>query len=224
MGSFSSKGGAVLGRGARSVAKNVANGKPIPSTGSHLPVKDDLLTNFKPTKGKFLSQLTIVEMSRSDAQAAAKRMYDHEVPDMNPDILRQAMALGPVGKAELTHQASIYLDQFYTETSKLVPDASEEVKPKTPRPLPKDRTRAVARSSEVDAKKGLLTQTQLAAFLERGVAGGSSAPSPPGLLEEFHVSEDDAAVLLRYYRAPDIRMYEDVMTARWHWPTGRDHS
>lgn len=50
---------------------------------------------------------------------------------------------------------------------KLVPDASEEVKPKTPRPLPKDRTRAVARSSEVDAKKGLLTQTQLAAFLER---------------------------------------------------------
>lgn len=27
-------------------------------------------------------------------------------------------------------------------------------------------------------------------------------------------------MLLRYYRAPDIRMYEDVMTARWHWPTG----
>lgn len=50
---------------------------------------------------------------------------------------------------------------------KLVPDASEVVETKAPRPLPKDRTRAVARSGEVDAKEGLLTQTQLAAFLER---------------------------------------------------------
>eukprot|EP00752_Nemacystus_decipiens_P004509 g4117.t1 len=146
-------------------------------------------------------------MSRPDAQAAAKKMYDQQVPDMNPDILRQALELGPVGKAELTHQ-------------KLVPDASEIVETKAPRPLPKDRTRAVARSGEVEAKEGLLTQTQLAAFLERGVAEGASAPYPAGLLKEFHVSEDDAAVLLRYYRAPDIRMYEDVMTARWHWPTG----
>lgn len=50
---------------------------------------------------------------------------------------------------------------------KLVPDNSEVVKTKAPRPLPKDRTRIVANSSEVDTKKGLLTQTQLAAFLER---------------------------------------------------------
>lgn len=50
---------------------------------------------------------------------------------------------------------------------KMVPDSSEVVKTKSPRPLPKDRTRIVANSSEVDAKKGLLTQTQLAAFLER---------------------------------------------------------
>lgn len=56
--------------------------------------------------------------------------------------------------------------------------------------------------------------------LLRSVAAGASAPSPAGLLEEFHVSEDDAAVLLRYYRAPDIQIYEDVKTARWHWPTG----
>lgn len=31
----------------------------------------------------------------------------HKVPDMDPDILRQAMALGPVGKSELTHQARL---------------------------------------------------------------------------------------------------------------------
>lgn len=54
----------------------------------------------------------------------------------------------------------------------------------------------------------------------RSVAGGVNVPSSAGLLEEFHVSKDDAAVLLRYYRAPDIRMYEDAMTARWHWPSG----
>ena len=54
----------------------------------------------------------------------------------------------------------------------------------------------------------------------RRVAGGADAPPPAGLLDEFYVSEDDAAVLLRYCRAPDIRMYEDVMTARWHWPQG----
>ncbi|CAM9421925.1 unnamed protein product [Hapterophycus canaliculatus] len=138
-------------------------------------------------------------------------MYDEEVPDMNPDILRQAMALGPVGKAELTHQ-------------KLVPDASEVVANENPRPLPKDRTRAMAKSSEVDAEKGLLTQTQLATFLERSVAGsGAGATSPAAsLLDDFHVSKEDAEVLLRYYRSPDIRMYEDTMTARWHWPTSGD--
>lgn len=52
-----------------------------------------------------------------------------------------------------------------------MPDASEVVETKAPRPLPKDRTRAVAKSGEVDAKKGLLTQTQLTAFLERWVGG-----------------------------------------------------
>ncbi|CAM9181766.1 unnamed protein product [Ectocarpus sp. 12 AP-2014] len=207
MGGASSKGGAAAGRAARSVAKSGASaGKNTPPMGSHLPVDDDLLTNFKPKKGR-----SVVEMSRPDAQAAAKKMYDQQVPDMSADILRQAMAMGPVGKAELTHQ-------------KLVPDASEVVASKTPRPLPKDRTRAVAKSGEVDAKKGLLTQTQLAAFLERRVANGAGAPPPAGLLEEFHVSEEDAAVLLRYCRAPDMRMYEDVMTARWHWPTGGGES
>lgn len=52
MGSASSKSGAAVGRSARSIAKAGMNGKPTPSTGSHLPVEDDLLTNFKPTKGK----------------------------------------------------------------------------------------------------------------------------------------------------------------------------
>eukprot|EP00903_Cladosiphon_okamuranus_P009821 g9334.t1 len=150
-------------------------------------------------------------MSRPDAHAAAKKMYDQQVPDMNPDILRQALELGPVEKAELTHQ-------------KLVPDASEVVEDKAPRPLPEDRTRAAARSGEVEAQEGLLTQTQLAAFLERSVAEGASAPSPAGLLKEFHVSKEDAEVLLRYYRAPDIRMYEGVKTARWHWPSGANSS
>lgn len=58
----------------------------------------------------------------------------------------------------------------------------------------------------------------------RSVAGsGAEASSPPAsLLEEFHVSAEDAAVLLRYYRAPDTRMYDDTMTARWHWPTSGD--
>lgn len=37
------------------------------------------------------------------------RTCTQKVPDINPDVLRQAMALGPVGKAELTHQASIYI-------------------------------------------------------------------------------------------------------------------
>ncbi|CAM9400180.1 unnamed protein product [Scytosiphon promiscuus] len=206
MGGASSKGGAAAGRAAKSIAKAGVTGKlgkPSPPQGSHLPVDDDLLANFKPDK--------VVEMSRPEAQAAAKKMYDEEVPDMNPDILRQAIALGPVGKAELTHQ-------------KLVPDASEVVANENPRPLPKDRTRAVAKSSEVDAEEGLLTQTQLAAFLGRCIAGsGASAPAPAAsLLDEFHVSKEDAEVLLRYYRAPDIRMYEDTMTARWHWPTSGD--
>lgn len=38
-------------------------------------------------------------------------LHDTKVPDMSPDVLRQAMALGPVGKAELTHQASVYIEQ-----------------------------------------------------------------------------------------------------------------
>ncbi|CAN0250292.1 unnamed protein product, partial [Ectocarpus fasciculatus] len=161
MGGASSKGGAAAGRAARSVARSGASaGKNTPPMGSQLPLDDDLLTKFKPTKA-------VVEMSRPDAQAAAKKVYDQQVPDMNADILRQAMAMGPVGKAELTHQ-------------KLVPDASEVVPSKTPRPLPKDRTRAVAKSGEVDAKKGLLTQTQLAAFLERRVANGAGAPPAAG--------------------------------------------
>lgn len=37
------------------------------------------------------------------------RTCTQKVPDMSPDVLRQAMALGPVGKAELTHQASVYI-------------------------------------------------------------------------------------------------------------------
>eukprot|EP00904_Undaria_pinnatifida_P014126 jgi/Undpi1/9844/HiC_scaffold_28.g12298.m1 len=144
-------------------------------------------------------------MSRPEAQAAAKSMYDQQVPDMNPDILRKAMELGPVSKAELVHQ-------------KMVPDKSELVMNKSPRPLPKDRTRGVVKSGEVDSKKGLLTQTQLQALLERVGEPSSQQNLTKSLVEDFNVTEDHAALLLRYYRAPDIRLAGDVMTARWHWP------
>lgn len=53
MGGASSKGGAAAGRAARSVARSGASaGKNTPPMGSQLPVDDDLLTKFKPTKGR----------------------------------------------------------------------------------------------------------------------------------------------------------------------------
>lgn len=53
------------------------------------------------------------------------RTNTQKVPDMNPDILRQAMALGPVGKAELTHQASIDMEGKETEDAMKRPSQPE---------------------------------------------------------------------------------------------------
>lgn len=39
-----------------------------------------------------------------------------QVPDMNPDVLRQAMQMGPAAKAELTHQASVHFNTFMHAT------------------------------------------------------------------------------------------------------------
>lgn len=60
MGSASSKGGAAAGRAARTVAKAAVPGKSGPSGGSHLPADDDLLTNFKPSKGERFHKLCAV--------------------------------------------------------------------------------------------------------------------------------------------------------------------
>jgi len=52
MGGASSKGAAAVGQAARSAARAGAARKATPPVGSGLPVEDDLLNKFKPTKGK----------------------------------------------------------------------------------------------------------------------------------------------------------------------------
>lgn len=71
MGSTASKGGAAAGRAARNVAKTAAAGKPGPPTGSHLPADDDLLTNFKPNKGKRDTEMLSLCVSASTQDVVA---------------------------------------------------------------------------------------------------------------------------------------------------------
>lgn len=55
-------------------------------------------------------------------------------------------------------------------------------------------------------------------FSRVGDPSSSQKELTESLVEEFHVSEGHASLLLKYYRVPDIRLAGDVMTARWRWP------
>lgn len=58
MGAVASRSGSAASRAARAVAKESKNGgvPPASVTQSHLPKEDDVLANFKPTKGEYVSQ------------------------------------------------------------------------------------------------------------------------------------------------------------------------
>ena len=69
-------------------------------------------------------------------------------------------------------------------------------------------------------------------FVWGGGGGGGGRLAPPSeitspelkqsVVGDFHISEDSATILARYYRAPDVRMSGDVMTARWRWKSTTD--
>ncbi|CAM9888946.1 unnamed protein product, partial [Choristocarpus tenellus] len=84
---------------------------------------------------------------------------------------------------------------------------------KRARPLPTNRTK-VTMMDEVDAEKGKLTQTQILSLEEKDVQPGNSKK----LAADFHVGEADVVVLLKYYRAPEIRLnLNQEKEARWNW-------
>lgn len=206
MGGSASKAGAAAGRALRvSTPKvnsasagrtGVAGGgsSPLP----HFPQDDAAVKNFKPTK--------VVEMSREDARAAATTMYVDRVPEMDPEVLKAFMKMGPAVKSELNHQ-------------KLIPDESERVEVTTPRPLPRSRARHVISSNEVAAHEGVLTQTQALELL--AVRETEHTPeATKSMASKFDVSEEDVRVLLKYCRAPDVRKVNGELLARWYWREG----
>ncbi|CAM9907632.1 unnamed protein product [Discosporangium mesarthrocarpum] len=160
-------------------------------------------------------------MSLEESQAAARKHYENQVPDMNPEMLRKMIEVGPATQREFSHQ-------------KISPNESAlRVENKRVRPLPMSRSKVVMTRGEVGTERGLLTQTQilellprrhlpqplLNSSLNRGGSSGEILPeSVKALAKEFHIGEADVALVLRYFRAPDIRINQNKRKeARWHW-------